>query len=161
MLSTYINNSTLPYIAIAVVVLLIIWIVRLEIRLSRLLIGKNAKTLEDSFVAITQDIKELRQFTKEMERYLGHVETRLKRSIQGVEAVRFNPFKGTGSGGNQSFSASFVNEKGDGIVLTSMYARDRISMFAKPLKAFKSEFELSDEEKESIDKSKDSLADKK
>jgi hypothetical protein len=71
--------------------------------------------------------------------------------------VRFNPFKGTGSGGNQSFSAAFVNERGDGLVLTSMYARDRISMFAKPLKAFASEFELSEEEKESIEKSKQTL----
>jgi hypothetical protein len=67
-----------------------------------------------------------------MEEYLTTVEKRLKKSIQGVETVRFNPFKGTGAGGNQSFSTAFVNEKGDGVVLTSMYARDRISMFAKP-----------------------------
>ena len=138
--------------------LFLIWIFRLEIRLSRLLIGKNAKTLEDTFVSITADIKDIQQFRKEMEHYLAHVEKRLKRSIQGVETTRFNPFKGTGSGGNQSFSVAFANEKGDGIVLTSMYARDRISMFAKPLKAFKSEFDLSEEEKESIDKSKESLA---
>lgn len=154
----HIDNITLVYILAGVAILLIIWIIRLEFRLARLLIGKNARTLEDSFVSITSDLKELHQFTKEMEHYLGHVERRLKRSVQGVETVRFNPFKGTGSGGNQSFSTAFINEKGDGVVLTSMYARDRISMFAKPLKEFKSEFELSDEEKESINRAHEGLA---
>lgn len=153
----HIDNTILIYILAGIAVLFVIWIVRLEIRLSRLLIGKNAKTLEDSFVSITKEIKELQQFTKEMEHYLSHVEKRLKRSIQTVETVRFNPFKGTGSGGNQSFSSAFINEKGDGVVLTSMYARDRISMFAKPLKGFASEFELSEEETEAIEASKKHL----
>ncbi|MCC2630478.1 MAG: hypothetical protein K0S38_287 [Candidatus Paceibacter sp.] len=153
----HIDTTILIYILSGVAVLLVIWIVRLEIRLARLLIGKNAKTLEDSFVTISKDLKDLHQFTKEMEHYLANVETRLKRSVQSIETTRFNPFKGTGSGGNQSFSATFVNEKGDGVVLTSMYARDRISMFAKPLKVWESEFELSEEEKESIEKSKQSL----
>jgi hypothetical protein len=151
------DNIILVYILAAVVILLIVWIIRLEIRLARLLIGKNAKTLEDSFVTISNDLKELHQFSREMEHYLGNVEKRVKRSIQSVETVRFNPFKGTGAGGNQSFSTAFVNEKGDGVVLTSMYTRDRISMFAKPLVAFASEFELTEEEKESIEKAKKNL----
>ena len=154
----HIDNITLVYLLAAIAVLFIIWIIRLEFRLSRMLLGKNAKTLEDSFVVLTKDIKDLQQFEKEMEHYLSRVEKRLKRSIQGVETTRFNPFKGTGSGGNQSFSSAFVDEKGDGLVLTSMYARDRISMFAKPLANFKSEFDLSDEEKESIDKAKEGMA---
>jgi hypothetical protein len=158
LLSFTIDNSILVYLLTGVALLLLIWIIRLEIRLSRLLIGKNARTLEDSFISITAEQKELKQFTKEMEHYLNHVEKRLKKSIQGVETIRFNPFKGTGSGGNQSFSTAFINENGDGVVLTSMYTRDRISMFAKPLKAHKSEFDLSEEEKEAIEESKRKIA---
>ncbi len=135
----------------------IIWVWRLEIRMRRLLRGKNAKTLEDSILSILKELKDLKQFTIDMESYLTTVENRVKKSIQGVETVRFNPFKGTGSGGNNSFSTAFINQKGDGVVLTSMYARDRISMFAKPVKAFASEFELTDEEKESVEKTKQSL----
>jgi hypothetical protein len=152
-----IDPIILIYILAGVIIILIGWIIRLEVRISRFLIGKNAKSLEDSFVTITKDLKELHEFTKGMEQYLTEVEKRLKRSVQSVETIRFNPFKGTGSGGNQSFSAAFVNERGDGVVLTSMYARDRISMFAKPLKAFQSEFELSEEEKEALENSKKQL----
>ncbi len=56
-----------------------------------------------------------------------------------------------------SFSTAFINEHGDGIVLTSHYARERISMFAKPVKAFASEHELSEEEIESIETCKKTL----
>ncbi len=140
-----------------VLLILIIWMIRLNIRLNRLLIGKNAKTLEDSILSTATQIKELKQFTHDMETYLTTVETRLKKSIQSIETIRFNPFKGTGSGGNNSFSTAFITEKGDGVVLTSMYARDRISMFAKPIKNFSSEYELSEEELESIEKCKKNL----
>lgn len=154
------DNINLIYILAGVGVILVLWIVRLEFRLARLLIGKNARTLEGTFISITKNIGELQKFTREMENYLGHVERRLKRSVQSIETTRFNPFKGTGSGGNQSFSAAFIDEQGNGLVLTTMYARDRISVFAKPLKAFTSEFDLSDEEKESIEKCQKQLLQK-
>jgi hypothetical protein len=148
-----IDTNTIIIIGSSLAVLfliLAIWIIRIQSRLNRLVIGKGSQNIEDSLKVLLGDMKDLRQFTKEMEEYLTTVETRLKKSIQGVETVRYNPFKGTGSGGNNSFSTAFLNEKGTGVVLTSMYARDRVSMFAKPVKEFVSEYELSEEEQESI-----------
>jgi hypothetical protein len=143
--------------AAGIVIILIIWMIILEMRMRRLLRGKNAHSLEDTILSISQELKELSKFTHEMEQYLTTVETRLKKSIQSVQTIRFNPFKGTGSGGNNSFSTAFLSEKGDGVLLTSMYARDRISMFAKPIKDFKSDYELSQEEIESIETCKKNL----
>ncbi|MBX4198275.1 DUF4446 family protein [Candidatus Parcubacteria bacterium] len=155
----YLTTTNIVYALLALLVLIVtIWMWRMEVRMKRLLTGKNAKSLEDTFASFRQEIHMFKQFTKEMEEYLTTVEYRLKKSIQSVETTRFNPFKGTGDGGNQSFSCAFVNEKGDGVVLTSMYARDRISMFAKPLKNFVSEFELSEEEQQSVERSKQQLS---
>jgi hypothetical protein len=64
--------------------------------------------------------------------------------------VRFNPFQGEGTGGNQSFSSIFADEEGNGVVITSMHTRERTNMFGKPLKNWKSEYELTDEEKQAI-----------
>lgn len=64
--------------------------------------------------------------------------------------VRFNPFQGKGIGGNQSFSSVFVDEEGNGVVITSMHTRERTNVFAKPLKNWGSEYELSEEEKRAI-----------
>ena len=89
-----------------------------------------------------------------MEEYLLSVEKRLKKSVQSVSTVRFNPFKGTGSGSNQSFSTTFLNEERDGVIISSLYSREHISVYSKPVVKGASEYELSDEEKESLEKAK-------
>ncbi|MCR4311241.1 MAG: DUF4446 family protein, partial [Candidatus Taylorbacteria bacterium] len=130
-------------------------VIRLEIRLHKVLRGGKAPTLEDSITLIEHDIKGLKQFRSEMTEYLAAVEKRLVRSIQGVSTVRFNPFKGEGTGGNQSFATSFLSEKGDGLILSSLYSRDRVSIFAKPVNHYKSEYELTNEEKDSLKKARE------
>jgi len=145
------------YGLIATIVVLLGWIVRIEIKMHRLLMGKNAKSLEDSIVSAHQNLVKLNEFQKEAINHFVNVEKRLNRSIQAVETIRFNPFKGTGEGGSQSFSTSFLSENGDGVVLSSLYSRDRVSVFSKPLSKFESTFELTDEEKEVVSSSKNQL----
>lgn len=129
----------------------VILLIRSEVRLSKFLKGKKAETLEDSIISIDNELKTLLSFRKEIETYLKTVEFRLQRSIQGVHTLRFNPFKGTGEGGNQSFVTAFLNEQGDGVIISSMYSRDHISVFSKPIIHFKSTYELSAEEKEALE----------
>lgn len=137
----------------ASILLLVLWIVRIEFKMRRLLRGKNAKSLEGSILSLIEDQKNMTQFRKEMEVYLEKVEKRLQKSVRGVDTIRFNPFKGAG-GGNQSFATAFVNEEGNGVILSSIYSRDRMSVFAKPLEKFESPFDLTDEEKTAITKAK-------
>lgn len=146
------------YVLSAIVVIFAIWTIRLEVKMHRLLKGKNAKSLEDTILQTVESIKHIKEFQKEAVNYFENIEERLSRSIQSVETIRFNPFKGNGDGGNQSFSTSFVDEKGDGVVISSLYSRDRISIFSKPLEKFGSTFELTDEEKEVIGTSKQNLS---
>jgi hypothetical protein len=138
-------------LALAVIVLLLIgWIIRLEVKLRRLLSGKNGHDLESVLLTLKSEQQIFSQFKKDVEKYLTSVERRLGRSIQGIKTVRFNAFKGTGSGGNQSFATAFVNEEGDGVVFSSLYGRERVGIFAKPVKGTESEFELTDEEREAL-----------
>jgi len=133
--------------------LLIVWIVRLELKMGQLLRGKNGKSLEGSILSLIENQKDMNQFRTEMESYLEKVEKRLKKSVRGVDTIRFNPFKGAG-GGNQSFATAFINEEGTGVILSSIYSRDRMSVFAKPLDGFTSPFDLSNEEKAALKKAK-------
>lgn len=145
------------YSSILLLLILIGWIIRLEIKIKRLLRGKDAKSLEDSIVSSKKDIEKLNEFQKHVLDYFINIEKRLKRSIQAVDTMRYNPFKGTGDGGSQSFTTSFVSENGNGVVISSMYSRDRVSVFSKPLSKFESPFELTEEEKEVITNSKKNL----
>lgn len=140
-----------------VILLLIIWVIRLEIRIHRLLAGGGSKNLEDSLKHFRGQLKEIADFRKDLETYLLAVEKRLARSVQGIHTVRFNPFKGTGSGGNQSFATALVDEEGNGAVISSIYTREHSSVFAKPLKKHTSEYELTKEEKEAITAAKKAI----
>ncbi len=135
----------------------LVLIIHFEIRLRKLLRGTRAQNLEDSIALVERDIQALKKFRGEATGYLEKVERRLGQSIQGVATVRFNPFKGNGEGGSQSFASSFITEKGDGLILSSLHTRDRVSVFAKPIKNYVSEFELTGEEKEVIAKAKEKL----
>jgi|SRR3989344_5810381 len=140
------DTTIILFVLGVLVVLLIAWVIHLEIRIHRLLQGKGARTLEDTITTLVKNQGDLTTFRKEMEKYLVSVEERLRRALQSVETVRFNPFQGSGEGGRQSFSTAFLNEHGDGVVLSGLYARERMSVFSKPIQNHQSEFELTGEE---------------
>lgn len=131
-------------------VALAVWVFVLERRIKKLLAGKNAGSLEYTISALGRDIRALEKFQSDTTSYLTDADKRIRRSIQGVETIRFNAFKGNGEGGNQSFAIALLSENGDGAVVSSLFARDRMSIFAKPIKNFSSEFGMTEEERDAV-----------
>lgn len=129
-----------------------IWIFVTERRLKRFFLGKKAKDLEDTILILENAIVKLNKSRENIEKEITVVNSKLKKSIRGLETIRFNPFPDQGS--NQSFAVGMLNEDGDGLVMSSLYSRERMSIFAKPVKGGKSEYELSAEEREALDKAK-------
>jgi hypothetical protein len=134
----------------AIVLSLLVWVFILERRMKKLLAGKNAQSLEQTIVTLGKDIRALEKFQSDTTDYIANADKRIKRSIQGVETIRFNAFKGNGEGGNQSFAIALLSENGDGTVISSLFARDRMNVFAKPIKNFTSELEMTQEEKDAV-----------
>jgi len=133
-----------------ITIALSVWVFVLERRMKKLLAGKDALSLEETIVALGEDIRALEKFQSDTENYITDSNRRIKRSIQGVETIRFNAFKGNGEGGNQSFAIALLSENGDGTVISSLFARDRMNIFAKPIKNFTSELEMTEEEKGAV-----------
>lgn len=142
-----------------VVIILAILVIYLNQKIKRLLGGSStAKNIEQNIHEIILQINDLKSFRSEIEKYLSLVEKRLRKSIQGVETIRFNPFKGTGEGGNQSFASAFINESGDGVVISSLHSRGgHVSIFSKQIKKYNCEFELTPEERDVLSKAKEDL----
>ncbi len=136
----------------------IVGFVVLTKKIKRLLGGTQATNIEEALGFLRKELDGLKGFKAEVNTYLKTVEERLKRSVQSVETVRFNPFKGTGDGGNQSFSTAFVDENGNGVVVSGLYSRERVSIFSKAVKHFTSEFELTEEEQAVIKNSQKKLS---
>lgn len=151
------NTFWLIVLLIILAVTNIVWLLFLHRKIKKALGGTNSKTILESQTQIRHELENFKKFKTELEKYLETVETRLKRSVQSIETVRFNPFKGTGDGGNQSFSTAFVDEDGNGVVVSGLYSRERVSIFNKVIKNFSSEFELTEEEKSVIENGKKKL----
>jgi|SRR3989344_3312 len=149
------STAILVYALLVVLIALTIWVMRLERRLNRFLYGKDAKSLEDAIVNIRNGVEHLGNSHEEMAHRLQTIDQRVRTSIRGIQTTRFNPFRD--SGGNQSFATAFLNEEGDGVVVSSLYARDRVSIFAKPIKAHSSSYELSEEEGQALRGAQDSV----
>ncbi|MFC1663953.1 DUF4446 family protein [Patescibacteria group bacterium] len=94
------------------------------------------KNLEKNFEKLSKDLESLK---KESNWFLKKVGT-----------VRFNPFSEVG--GDQSFSIALLDGNNSGIVITSLFNREGNRVYGKPIKNGKSEYPLSKEEKEAIEK---------
>jgi hypothetical protein len=140
------------YIALALLLLIIlilaIWVFQLEIRLKKLCRGKKGTSLEQTLQDVLAEAQQLAKDQQSLVAKHTIMEEKLVGSIQGVATVRFNPFKDSGS--NQSFATAFLNKQGDGVIISSLYARERVSIFAKPITNFVSSYELSQEEKDAL-----------
>ncbi len=154
---SYIETAA-PFAAFGALVLVILvsFIALAAHRRVRRLTFRKGDSLEDTLGELSRRVREFQVFREELEMYLKHAEKRLQKSTQGVGIVRFNPFHGDGSGGNQSFAVAFLDEHGDGVVLSAIYAREgQTSVYAKPLAKGTSQFELTEEESEAIRKAKE------
>lgn len=70
-------------------------------------------------------------------------------ALSKFAVVRFDAFPDMG--GQMSFSAAFVDENGDGLVITSINGRSETRTYAKAVRALSSVHNLSQEERQAID----------
>ena len=146
------STTILVYVISIIVLIILSWVLIIEIRLKRIFAGIKAKNLEEMLVEAGKKLNQLEENQKRIEQHLTIIDGRLDKSIRNIETLRFNPF--VEAGGNQSFAIALLNDKGNGVILSSLYARDRMSVFAKPVVAGKSSFELTEEEKTVLNKAK-------
>jgi hypothetical protein len=72
-----------------------------------------------------------------------------ERSLQQVGLVRYQAYHDVG--GDHSFALALLDSRGSGVVVNSLYHRDRCRVYAKPVVDWRSAITLTDEEKEAIE----------
>mgnify|MGYP001564877988 FL=1 len=141
--------GVLGVLTVLVVVLLVrLW--KVEKKLRVFFSGNDAKSLEDVLVLLRKEMMEARRTLQDVDQRLGEARERLKGSVQNVGIVRFNPFRD--AGGDQSFCIALLDEGKNGVVISSLYARDGVRVYGKPIVAGASTYQLSEEEKQAITK---------
>ena len=134
-------------IAVALLVITLVlglWIRSLSKRLAKLTLGTNGKNLEDTIYQLMEDHTIFGHRVESVEQTTGRLNAEMKSAVRGVATVRYNAFQDVG--GKQSFATAIISEDGTGTVISSIYTRERMNVYAKPIVNFSSEYELSAEE---------------
>lgn len=114
--------------------------------------GQNATSLESLMKECVDGITKIEERNELISKHALSLDTRVSHALRNAEMIRYKAFETNGS--NQSFSVALLNEKGSGIVITSLHAHDRISTFAKPIEKYDSTYDLTEEEKSVIAEAK-------
>lgn len=122
---------------------------RMERRLRAIFEGKDAKNLEDVFALLRKEVMEARRSLQSLDERVAEARGKLRGSVQNVGIVRFNPFRD--AGGDQSFCIALLDETRTGVVISSLYARDGVRVYGKPVIAGVSTYTLSAEERQAIE----------
>lgn len=109
--------------------------------------GDNINEMLKGYV---EKVDEIKSENKEIIEYYQKLDTKSNDYLKKIGLVRYNAYKDTGS--NLSFALAVLDNHNDGFVLNGIYARDNSNIYAKPIKNGKSEYVLSKEEEEAINK---------
>jgi Protein of unknown function (DUF4446) len=146
--------ETLAVVALGAAVLAIALAVGAQLRLSRIQAryrvlwagGEKdvAAVLSDQAGGIAQLHSDIERVRAQLIRSAGDVE----QSLRHVAVVRYDAFGDMG--GRLSFSAAIVDDRGDGLVISSIHARGESRTYAKGIVEGHSEVTLSPEEQQAL-----------
>jgi hypothetical protein len=114
-----------------------------------LMAGTTGGNLEQMLNDHIAQVRETANRAKAVDRLARELEKASHFSLSHVGVVRYNPFHDTG--GDQSFAIALADDLGDGLVLSSLHARDVTRVYAKPLVGWDSTYSMTDEERQAID----------
>ena len=150
------NNFPLTIVVLAsfIALLLFGWIVfavrlsQVNRRLSVLLQGGDGSSLEAALHSHIATVGQTTRRIEAVEQLVGVLQAQIPHCIQRVGLTRYDAFEDVG--GEQSFSVSLLDAQGDGIVLTGVYNRMDMRVYAKSVREGKASHALSEEENRAL-----------
>lgn len=118
-------------------------------RYNKFMSGLSDGSIEDVLDECINGLSGVAEKNRELEYQLNVVKRNMFYCVQKVSIVRYNAFDNVGS--DLSFSIALLDNNDDGVVISSLYARDSSSIYAKPVSAGRSKYALSAEEIKAID----------
>ncbi|QQG45548.1 MAG: DUF4446 family protein [Candidatus Sungiibacteriota bacterium] len=107
--------------------------------------GKETKSGTETLQELVRRVTKTEIKIEELEPRLKLTEEISQISVQKVGFLRFNPFQDTG--GDNSFVVVMLDRENNGIVISSLYMREGVRIYAKKVERGKTQQPLSGEEK--------------
>jgi len=137
-------------ILIAINAFLLRYFYKTNQKIDKLLEKGKIKDFKDIFLSQKEKNSDLEEKIKDAFFKIKNLEDISKITIQKTGIVRFNPFNEMG--GNQSFVLALLDNKNNGFVISSLFVQEGNRVYAKAVRGGKSDYLLSNEEIEAIDR---------
>ena len=136
---------------LAVDILLAVWIFYARMNFKKIFTGENAD-LERVLLEMRKNEVVFAEALKGLAERVGVAEKELSKDLRKIGLVRYNPF--SDAGGDQSFALALLDDKKNGVVLSSLYGREMNRVYAKQIEKGASKYSLTEEEKTAIQNAK-------
>ncbi|MBE1443916.1 MULTISPECIES: DUF4446 family protein [unclassified Paenibacillus] len=141
----------------AVIVIFLILVITLWSKLNKLrktymsmLNGESGLNVEQAFIDLQQRTQELQEQAKQSQQQIAGIAQQMRKMKSNLGVYRYNAFAQNGS--DLSFSVALLDDELDGVVLTGIHNREETYVYAKPVTQGQSQYVLSPEEKEAINR---------
>jgi hypothetical protein len=121
---------------------------RLYGRLEALTRNADGASLEEALTTHMRSVDEAVQRTDALEHALGVMQAQIPSCLQTVRVVRYDAFEDVG--GEQSFAVALLDAQGDGVLLSSIYTRQDVRIYAKAVARGQASHTLSEEERKAL-----------
>ncbi|MEG6617241.1 DUF4446 family protein [Peptococcaceae bacterium 1198_IL3148] len=144
----YVILALTGLLLVSIIIQIITWakIKKLNKNYQRLTKGIDNKNLEEIILTVNDQVDQNSQQLLEIKKQQGLIMEKTQHCISTPKIVRYNAFDHMGS--NLSFSVALLDQKNDGVILTSIYGRDESRFYAKIINSGQAEQLLSPEEQE-------------
>ena len=139
----------LTFILLITVVVCIAKINKLNRTYDYFMRGKDAETLEDFIIEISEEVRRLQEEDRGAKETIRSINRNIRASYQKFGLVRYNAFKGMG--GNLSFSMAMLDYTNSGFVLNSVHSREGCYLYLKRVDMGQTDGPLGNEEKEAVE----------
>ena len=147
--------AEITFSLVIVAVILLLWVIALQIRLSLLnrryraaMRGVDGMDFEKSLAQFHASVQQHTHQLTNLETRSAGIEKTMSSLAGKVAMVRFNPFDDTG--GDQSFTIAWLDGQENGVVLSSLHNRTGTRVYAKPIVKGTSPHNLTEEEVKAI-----------
>lgn len=126
-----------------------------EKKLQRFMIGKDGKSLEATLAWLTEKAAKTDDILAAHKEALEVIDTRVQKSIRGYSLIKYNAFEN--NGGEQSFAAGLLDEKGNGYILSVITGRTHTGVYTKKIINFTPQSALTKEEALALSEAKKTI----
>ncbi len=149
-------QDKLAFASIFISIASFVWLIVQYVILSRirkaqaiLFSGKDGRDLEKIILENKNKISVLDGDIQDLYEITSKINELSRKGLHKTGMVRFNPFKDIG--GDQSFSVAFLDNDNNGMIISSLYSREGVRVYAKSILDGECEkHQLTDEERTAI-----------